>query len=203
MNPEQLPPSSMGDPYHFIMNPSKPSRPPLLGVGGHSLLVKVLLVVGGAIVLMIAAAIVTTVFLGSKTNLEDIVGLVQIENEITRVADLAEDSSDQSIKNAASNTSLTIGSQQQAWLNFLGRQGRTVPTKELQLKEDSKTDQQLTAAHESSTFDVTYAKLMRTQLEAYSALVKTTYNRTHNKTESALLNDNYDEAQLLLKQWPQ
>jgi len=192
-----------GNHYDFILNPEKPQKRGLLGgLGGDSLIAKIVFLIGGAVIFMVVMAVVINLFFGSKTSLDTLVGIAQTEQEIVRLGSLSKDATDQAVKNASLNTQLTVKSHQQVWLAFLAERSRTVKSEELVLKRDSATDKKLRVADQTSTFDTTYTTVMKAQLEAYSAALKTAYQGASNKKEKELLAKHYDDVKLLLKQWP-
>lgn len=189
--------------YDFILNPQKPAKKSNLGdVSSNPFIMKIAFILGGALVVMIILAVTVNLFFSKKTNLEVLVSLAQTEQEVVRISDMSNNATDQTVKNAAINTSVTIKTQQQEWVAFLAKHKRKVETKELSLKRNPATDNKLTLAKQTSTFDTAYTSVMRTQLQAYIAALKTTYQGATSKQERALLGEHYSEAQLLLKQWP-
>lgn len=204
MYPDQPAGHTPGNNYDFIMSASKPPKAPIGGgITKDPLIMKLLLIIGGAVGFMIIAAVGVNLFLSSKTNLDDLVAIAQTEQEVVRVSVEGKNANSQPIKNAAMSTQLSVKSQQQAWLTFLQKYRRKVKAEELALKKSTKTDQQLTAAQQTSTFDTTYTTVMRSQLDAYAAQLKQAYSGATNKQERTLLNSQYQGVQLLLKQWPE
>ncbi len=193
--------------YDFIMSPTR--APKVSGSGDAKdaikspFVIKLLFIIGGTIAVMIAAAVLLNVFLGNKTNVEDLVAIAQRGQEIIRISGEGDTAADQTIRNAAMNTHLGLETQKQQWLIFLAKYGRKVNDEELALKKDKKTDNKLKAARQTSTFDSTFTLLMRSQLEDYGNALKSAYKGATNKQERTLLNSHYGQVQLLLKQWPQ
>lgn len=192
-----------GNDYNFIMNPEKAKKQGgLSGVGGDPFIAKIVLIVGGALALIIVLTLSVNLFFGGTSNLDMVVSLTQREQEIIRLSAESENATGQEIKNAAINTQLSIKSQQQSWVAFLGKRGRAVPPEEMNLKKDTSSDNKLKLAEETSTFDTTYTTIMRSQLEDYAGLLKSTFDGATNKEERELLSTHYNEVLLLLSQWP-
>jgi len=190
--------------YDFIMNPEKPAKKPsLTGFSGNSFWIKIVALVVGALLIMAVIGVGASLFIGNKTNLQDIVAITQTEQELVRLSDQGRGASDQSVKNAAINTDVSLKSQQNVWLSFLSKRHRKVKPAELSLTKDLTTDTKLKAAQASSTFDTVYTELMRTKLTAYAASLKTAYNKAANPTQKSLLANDYNQTALLLKQWPE
>jgi hypothetical protein len=203
MDPQPAGPQPTNN-YDFILNPqAKQKRKLLGGIGGNSFIAKLALIIGGAVVVMIVLSIGVNLLFGSKTNLETLVGLVKTEQEITRVSDAGKDAADQEIKNSALNTQLVTTSHQRTWLVFLSKRGREVKKDELNLKKSASTDRRLATAKQTSTFDTTYNTLMRSSLTDYAKEIKAAYLGASNKQEREILNNQYKDVQLLLKQWPE
>lgn len=200
--PGPTPPPSDNN-YDFILNPQKPIKKGVLGgVGSDPFVSRILFIIGGAVILMVVGALLVNIIFGGKTNLETIVSITQSEQEVVRLAAMGEDATSQPVLNAAINTQLGVKTHQQEWLAFLGQHGRKVESKELALKRNTTTDKKLTTAIQTSTFDTTYTTVMRSQLDAYAAALKSAYQGASDKQERLLLGQQYDEVQLLLKQWP-
>lgn len=192
-----------GNDYNFIMNPEKAKKKVAVGgFGGDPFIAKVVLLVGGALALIVVLAIAVNLFFGGKSNIDVVVGIAQREQEIIRLSGEGDTALGQEVKNAALNTRLSVKSHQQSWVAFLSKRGRVVPPEEMNLKKDTKTDDKLKLAEETSTFDTTYTTVMVSQLENYAGLLKTAYSSTGSKTERELLSAQYNEVQLLLDQWP-
>lgn len=204
MDPNQYAPVPSNN-YDFIMDPQKPPKPKLFGGGGGggSFITKIALIVGGALVIIVVLAVLTNIFFGNKTNIENFVALAQREQEIVRLSGLGKTATSQAIKNAVTNTELTLISHQQTWMAFLDKRGREVKKEELNLKKDSDIDKKLQIAEQTSTFDDTYTDVMREQLKDYAAELKTTFNGSSGQQQREILSNHYGEVDLLLKQWPQ
>jgi predicted metalloprotease len=195
-------PGSPTDPYRFIMEPPKVTKPKVPGIGGNPFLMKIVFVLGGAVVVMIVIAVVVSIFFGSKTNIQDIQDIAATEQELIRVSNKGGDATDQSVKNAAVTTQATIITEQQEWLTFLSKHGHKADPKKLILKKNTATDTRLTQAQATSTFDLTFTQIMRTQLQAHSTELKNAYAGATNKEEKTLLEKDFKAVNLLLEQWP-
>lgn len=186
------------------MDPPKTAKPPLNnGISQNPFVMKLLLIVGGVLILMGAGAFLINTFYGDKTNLNDVLGIVQEEQEILRISEKLTENTAAATKNATASTKGAVTSQQQEWLVYLAQHGRKkIPAKELSLKQNTSTDKRLSQAQATSTFDITYRQVMRAQLEGYAASLKSLHAKSSSKKEKALLAEDYNEVQLLLEQWP-
>jgi predicted metalloprotease len=190
--------------YDFIMNPEEQPKQKFGGkVGGLDPFIKKLIfLIGGAIIFIVVATIGINLIFGSTTNLDQLVGLTQTEQEIVRVS-TTNKATDQIVKDSAMNTQLSVKSQQRVWLNFLAGSGREVNEEELALKRSTTTDQKLVAAEKSGTYDEALTEEMRSELEAYLNQLRQAFQDASDQTEKTLLQKHYKEVQLLLKQWPE
>ncbi|HKU19157.1 MAG TPA: hypothetical protein VJP80_07900 [Candidatus Saccharimonadales bacterium] len=203
---QQQPGAPAGNPYEFIFNPPKPpKRSGRMGMGSvssNSWGVKIAFIVGGAALVLVILAIIVNLTLGKRTNTAELILITETQNEIARVATQGVNADDQLVRNAAVSTQLTVTSQQQTMLAFLQGRGKKVSTKTLLLKRNASTDKQLTAATAASNFDPVFTQTMVGQLNSYASSVKTAYNNAVNTTERALLANEYNQTQALIKQWP-
>jgi hypothetical protein len=204
MYPEQPASSAPDNNYDFIMNPQKAPKPKLSGgVAGNPFILKLIFVVGGAVAVMIVVAVAINLFFNKKGNVESLVAITQTEQELVRLSTQGGGATGQTVKNAAINTQLSLRTQQKSWQAFLGKRGRDVPQKELDLKKNETTDKTLRAAKQTSTFDSAYTTIMRSQLETYAGDLKAAYITATTNQEKLLLDTHYQQVGLLLKQWPE
>lgn len=196
----QAPPQ--GNPYDFIMNPQKPPKKKF-SLGGGNFAVTIGVIVGGAFLFMIILAIILNSLSGGSSSKASLIGLAQTENELARVSQQAATSAtQQTTKNLAVTIQLTMLTQQKRALTLLANNGTNVGEKDLALKQNAQTDQQLASAKTTSTFDLTYSQLIQDQLEAYANELKTLHNKTASKAESDLTSSFYEQTQLLISQIP-
>jgi hypothetical protein len=194
------------NPYDFIMNPASPPPKKPLGLGGkNAFFVKIGLIVGGVVIAMIAIAVVINMLTGSKTNTADLLDIAQTQQEIIRISAQASGGSgarDQSLKNFAKNTELSVTTQQLKTLSYLASQNVKPKSKELSIKQNAETTKQLANALQTSTFDSAYRQIIQTSLDSYSSDLQKYYNNSSNTTVRGLLKQDYEQAQLLKAQLP-
>jgi hypothetical protein len=214
MNPDQsfpAPPNTDSDPqpahhphnpYEFIMNPAQMPKKAKGGIGNDSFILKiVVIIVGAGFVLGLLGFILNSV-LGSKTNSSELVALAQTQTEITRVALFGATAQDQGVRNAAITAQYALTTQEQALATFLAPYRVKLGAAQLKLKKNPATDQRLAAAQAASTFDVAFTQTMVGELQAYAVTLKTAYTHATNNKERVLLAADYNDVQLMLKQWP-
>lgn len=202
MQPQQ--PYGPNNQYDFIVSSGQPKKSLLPSLGGHSSFTqKIMLIVGGAVVLIIIMWVVGTLLGGGGGNTAELTKLVQQQQEIARVAEQGvQESTRTDVRNVAANTQLSLGSQQQQWLEFLANQGTEVKDEEQQALQNATTDQQLENATTSNSFDQKFLEVMRSHLTDYAATLQTAFSSTGNESEKELLRLHFDQTQLLLEQLP-
>jgi hypothetical protein len=195
-------PGQQGSPYEFILNPQQAPKKKI-GLGGNNFALTLAIIVGGAFVFMIILAMILNAF-GSKTlSKDDLISLAQTQNELVRVSQAAAATANQqTTKNLAVTIQLSMITEQKRSVDFLAKNGVKVDEKQLALKQNAQTDQQLASAKTTSTFDLVLSQLMQTELENYSRDLKTLNGKAANKTESDLTSDFYSQTQLLIAQIP-
>lgn len=195
MPPNQTPPQD----YSFITD-STP-QPKQSFSAGVSLPKKILIIVGGILFLLIIFMIVRSVF-GGSSNMDKFLELAQDQQQIIVVAKTADEQPTLSAvnRNSAITTLSSTKSDQTATLSYMAKNGKKVKPKDLSETVNPKLTEQLTASVAAGTFDSTYKDVMTTQLEAYSKNLKTVYDQTNGQNGRALLEQNYQNAQLLLQQ---
>ncbi len=195
---------NQGSPYDFIINPpTQPKKTLIPKIGGSSFAKKLILIVGGALILIIIMWIVGTIIGGSDVNEDDIVSLAQSQQEIARVAEQGEQSGDQTIKNLAKSTQLTMSSQKQEWLQFLSERGVEVDDRRLELKKNDASDQRLTAALSTNTFGAAFLEIMGIYFNDYLALLEADFTKSSDTEQQELISKHYQQTRLLVEQLPQ
>jgi len=193
---------NQGSPYEFILNPQKPPKKKI-GFGGNNFIFTLVIIIGGAILFMIILALILNAVGGKTTSTADLITLTQTENELARVSQSAATTANQqTTKNLAVTIQYTMLTQQKRTLKVLASNGTTVDVKDLKLKQNAQTDQQLASAKTTSTFDLVYSQLIQDQLQDYANEVKTIHNKSASKTEKELTSDFYEQTQLLISQIP-
>lgn len=185
--------------YSFITDPT-PQPKQGLSVG-PSLPKRIFIVVGGLLLLLIIFMIVKSLF-GGNSNMDKFVELTQDQQQIIVVAKTADEQPTLSSvnRNSAITTLSSTTTDQLATIDYMAKNGKKIKTKDLAQTINPKLTEQLTASVAAGTFDSTYKDVMTTQLEAYSRNLKSVYQQTNGKNGKALLEQNYQNTQLLLQQ---
>ncbi len=161
------------------------------------------IIAGAAIIGIILLSFVMSL-LGGGGNKPNLITVAQDQNEIIRVAGVANtgaaSQSAQTTQNFAQSAALSLSSEQQQLLNFMAAHGDKLSPKLLAATKNVTTDTTLNNAIASSSFDSAFTNVMLTQLHGYQTALKTAYNGARSATEKQLLSDDYDSAALLLQQ---
>lgn len=190
--------------YDFIVSPgSAPKKSLLPSLGDNaSFTKKIIVIIGGAVILIIIMWIVGTLLSRGGSNTADLTKLVQQQEEIARVSAEGTTAARTDIRNAATNTKLSLTSQQQEWLQFLAGQGTEIKDDQQKALENAATDEQLEAARSNNTFDKTFSATLQSYLNDYAATIQTAFDKAGNETERELLRTHFLQVQLLLEQLP-
>lgn len=139
---------------------------------------------------------------GGSSNMDQFLEIAQDQQQIIIVAKTADEQPTLSTasKNSAITTLSSTKTDQQSTLEYLAKNGKKVEPKDLAKTVNPALTEQLTASVAAGTFDSTYKDVMSTQLAAYSKHLKAIYDQTEGKNGRALLQDNYQNAQLLIQQ---
>lgn len=203
MDPNQpLPPLNQDhDPYNFILNPVKPKRQ-LLPVG-HSPRQRWLflaIAAGGLLcLLMIAYSLLT----GGSSTTADLRTIAKQQNELARVASLAQGKTrSANLATFAKTTQTTMTSAQSQVTTYLATKHVKLSTKDYQKATDSSIDKKLTSADLAGQFDETFAKQLGGMLQAYQSQLEKTYKASKSPKDQALLKDLYQQADTLVNHLP-
>jgi hypothetical protein len=189
--------------YDFIMSPAPPPKKSLVPLPTNSSLLQRIAIAGGGLIILIIIIIVFASLLKGGGNNSALVSIAQQQNELIRIATLGtQQATDQSAKNFAQSTELSLTTEQQQLLTYLKTNGTKVSTKQLGLTKNAKTDTTLSAAQAASTFDSTFEQVMQSQLTSYAQSLKTTFGNTTGPKARQLLSNDYSAANLMLQQLP-
>lgn len=187
--------------YDFIVNPEKPAKRLRLP-GGNSLLTRTLLAGGGLLVLVIIFVIIKSLLGGGNSTFTAFVGVAQDQQELIHLSTNAGQQTNITTGNMnfAATAQLSLASSQAALGKYLSTSGHKVSLKTLNLKVSASLDNQLVNAATAATYDQTFQQIAKTKLTAYMNDLQQTYKLTRGKNGRALLNDDYNQAQLLMIQ---
>lgn len=203
MNPQQDYLGPNQNPYDFIVNPARPPKK-RLGLGGlDPMITKILFVLGILFVIIAIVALIVNLTGPKRIDTGELISLAQTQEELIRVADAGNASAvQQTTKNLAITTQFALKTQQAQLLDNLAKQGITVKSKQLGLKQDASVDLKLKEAQQTSTFDVTFSQILEDELRSYAKTVNALYDKTQSESQRDMFSGNYTQAQLLISQVP-
>jgi len=195
----QSQPSSSLPQYDFIMNPGTQQKKSKFSLpSGNSTKQRIFIVAGGLSVLIVLGIVGMAIFGGGTSSKDNLTVLAQQQTEIIRITDAAKDEKairDISTQHAIATIALVVQSEQQQTIALLPKKPNA---KTLALKKNAKTDAVLTAATQNNTYDETLLNTLQTQLVAYQAQIKTTFDATKSSKEKDVLNTAYKSVGVLL-----
>ncbi len=189
-----------GNPYEFILNPEQNSKKKFrIGKGGNKLLFTLVIIIVSVIAFMILVTVLLTAFAPKKIGKAEFLSLAQTQTELIRIADQGSRSSRQQVtKNLATTVHYTLLTQQKPVLAQVGK----VNKKELSLKQNATTDQQLASATATSTYDAAITKIIESELNNYATELKKLFDLAKTDKDRDMMSDYYKQTQLLLAQVP-
>lgn len=186
--------------YDFIMNSSrKPAKKPILP-SGNSAVQRITIAAGGGFVLLILIMIAFSLFSSDGGKRDAYLSVAQSQSELARIANLASTDTSNTAKNITVNIALTTTSDQKKLITVLEQNGTKFNSKDLLLKNNPKTDEELTAAKAAATYDTTLLQILDDQLNDYEGALSTAYDLSENQAVRQSLKQAYDNTQLLQKQ---
>ncbi len=162
---------------------------------------KLLALVGGGALVIVILGVVLTSLLAKGGTAPLLTTIVQEQQELVRIAAQAEkQSTSESVRGLAYNVDLSVSTSKSQLTDYLAKRGTKLNEKQLALKHDTATDQLLTNAKATSTYDSALQKVLASQLQTYLADIKKAYTQSSSKTLKTLLNSSFDSGKTLLAQ---
>ncbi|HSH17977.1 MAG TPA: hypothetical protein VK978_01200 [Candidatus Saccharimonadales bacterium] len=183
-------------PYDFFMEPGNSPRQSM------SPGKKMALIVGAAVALLAGLAAMIALLAGTGSpQAPQLVSVVQSQQEIVRVASEGrENVQAENLKNFSVTASTAVASQQAELTGLLAKQDIEIDKDQIELGKKPQTDQALTAALSSSTYDTTYTSIMQTELNTYEKRLEEATAASVSEGDRALLQKYTVGAQLLRMQ---
>jgi hypothetical protein len=183
--------------YDFIMGSPQAPRQRMPSRGVKPLVLIAAILTGLAVVLIVAFSLLS----GGNDASKPLIVVVQQQQEIARVAGLQFSAlSQQTTKNFAINTKLTMASDKSSFTKYLNKNGVDTPEKEIALGLHSTTDVKFTNAIATSTLDATVKAELQSELTSYRGSLRQAYASTTNQGTRALLQQYDKNADMLLTQ---
>lgn len=188
------------DPYAFIMaDPQKAKRNLLPNPNSRKQ--RLLFVGGGGAILLILLLIGFLLFSSSRTTAtKQLLSIAQTQNEVIRVSDLGTRNARSSDAQAfAQSTSLSVSSSQKEIVDYLTKQGLKTKPKDLATKQNGATDKALETASQASQYDQEFVETLTKLLKQYQTELKTAYDQTESAAQKQILQDSFNQVNVLLK----
>lgn len=200
----QQPSPQPQQPYDFIMNPEQPK--PGRGLPGlnSSLPVRIGIFAGGLLVLLIIFTVVRNLLAGPSV-MPYFVSVAQQQQELIHLAsNVTNAGQTQNIstgnQNFAATAQLSLSTSQAELVKYITTNGQKLENKQLGLKIDPKLDERLQTAAAAGTYNQTFKEIMQSEMNDYINSLKSAFQKTSGKNGRALLNNDYEQAQLLMNQ---
>lgn len=193
--PVVVPPTGPEHPaYDFIINNQAPKRGPGFSLPGLSspLLTRVLALVGVVFVVVILLIIISAVAKG-PSDASQLTAAVQDQQEILHLASEATQQPSLSSANQSLVVTLTaaVGTSQAQLIQYLANGKHKLSSVEMNFKESSSIDQQLTQSISTDSFNTVLDNVLQTQFKTYANDLALAYNATHSKIVKASLHKDY------------
>jgi hypothetical protein len=187
------------NPYDFIVNPNAVKARTGFGGGGSFIKRIVLLAVGVVALFVIGGILISS--LAPKGSVPGLISIAERQQEIIRVSTAATQlATTQDGQNLVNNVEVSVTTSQQRLLAYLAAHGVKVGTGTLGSDYSSQTNATLANAAAANDYDLAVAQNLSLQLQAYKALLQSTFKLASNKQTQLLLQSDYNGANLLLKQ---
>jgi len=206
---EPAQPPAPGSEYEFIVNPQVPKKTgpaislPLLS-GINPTLSRIIIAAGGLVLLLIVFSVLKGLLTSPPANMALLTSVAQDQQEIIHLTNSATEQQQTPVsttnKNFAATAQLSVLSSQASLVHYMALNGKKVNLKILSLKINPALDNRLTTAAAATTYDQTFQEIMNNQLTNYIGDLQQAYQQTRGKNGRALLNDCYNQAQLLSTQ---
>ncbi len=178
------------------MEPDKPQRSPI----GGSPLKKYGLIVGVIVAVVLLVIIIIAMATGGKDSSAGLLTIAQEQQELIRVsADGAKNSKSTQLLNFSATAQVSLASSQKDLTAFMAKHGVKTDDKVLALGKDAQTDQALSGALASNTYDTTFNSVIQAELATYVKNLDAAIQTATTKTEQNLLKKQSANAQLLSK----
>jgi hypothetical protein len=198
------PPVSPGTTYEFITNAPPETRRSFNLFNGKSLPVRIALISGGLLLLFILLTIMKNA-LGGGLNPQPYISVMQDQQEMIHLLTAAQTAGSTSGLTASdqdfiANSITTFSSDQELIKQYLLNNKQKYTNKELLLKINISTDNQLTVALTGGTYTPLFRQTMSSQLTRYAGDLNSAYKASSGKVGRTLLNSEYAHVELLYKQ---
>lgn len=198
--PPAAPSQPPSTPYDFFMAQQQKPKRGLLPKNSSGF-TKLIIGTAALFVVLIAVAVVLNISRNSqKTTTPGFTSVVQSQQEIIRVSQLGTASlAAANLQNFAVTAIAATTSSQQKTISFVQSSGGVINTTALAAADNKQTDQTLTQALSTNTYDATFKSLMQQQLTNYEGTLQQVHDHSTVFSQRNILDSDLSSAQLLVK----
>lgn len=200
--PLPAPPPVKKTPYDFFLSQKHPTNTKGMALPKRtSLKTKVIFAIGGALALMFIILIINQLT-PKDTTRQELFTIAQTQQEIIRVCTLGASKAKYQVnRNFAVNCAAGVTTDQRRLLGYLQSVKFSYKAKQLSALTNPQTDQRLTSASASSSFDDTFKEIMTKQLNSYGNMMQQQMlSPSLGATGQSVLSTAVDNDKLLLQQ---
>ena len=203
MNPDPYKTTSNSN-YDFILNPQKPKK--AFNIGGNSMQKKILAILSILIFLIVGFTIFKNLTTTKVLSISDLTNVVIEQQKIINLVKndfISSNSTNQFSQaqiNAIATINLTIPSEQKSLINYLKDSSYVIKSSTIGSVKTTSLDTQINNAAASGNLTSTYNSIMKSELNNYLNYLSIGYNTTKGPKGKALLKQEYQNANTLLKQ---
>ncbi|MEI6249432.1 MAG: hypothetical protein WCP00_02405 [bacterium] len=203
MNPDPYKTTSNSN-YDFILNPQKPKK--AFNIGGNSMQKKILAILSILIFLIVGFTIFKNLTTTKVLSISDLTNVVIEQQKIINLVKndfISSNSTNQFSQaqiNAIATINLTIPSEQKSLINYLKDSSYVIKSSTIGSVKTTSLDTQINNAAAAGNLTSTYNSIMKSELNNYLNYLSIGYNTTKGPKGKALLKQEYQNANTLLKQ---
>ena len=203
MNPDPYKTTSNSN-YDFILNPQKPKK--AFNIGGNSMQKKILAILSILIFLIVGFTIFKNLTTTKVLSISDLTNVVIEQQKIINLVKndfISSNSTNQFSQaqiNAIATINLTIPSEQKSLINYLKDSSYVIKSSTIGSVKTTSLDTQINNAAAAGNLTSTYNSIMKSELNYYLNYLSIGYNTTKGPKGKALLKQEYQNANTLLKQ---
>ena len=203
MNPDPYKTTSNSN-YDFILNPQKPKK--AFNIGGNSMQKKILAILSILIFLIVGFTIFKNLTTTKVLSISDLTNVVIEQQKIINLVKndfISSNSTNQFSQaqiNAIATINLTIPSEQKSLINYLKDSSYVIKSSTIGSVKTTSLDTQINNAAAAGNLTSTYNSIIKSELNNYLSYLSIGYNTTKGPKGKALLKQEYQNANTLLKQ---
>ena len=203
MNPNQYSAPTNSN-YDFILNPQNPKKS--FNISGNSMPKKLFAILSILILLIVGFTIFKNLTTTKVLSISDLTNVVIEQQKIINLMqnDFTVSSSsnqlNQSQINSITTINLSIASDQKSLINYLKNSSYVINSSTISSVKTTSLDTQISNAAAAGNLTSTYNSIMKSELNNYLNYLSIGYNTTKGPNGKALLKQEYQNANTLLKQ---